>query len=29
MLTRLEEKLPELEQLCKLYGVKRLDAHSS
>jgi hypothetical protein len=25
MLTLLEEKLPEIEQLCKLHGVKRLE----
>lgn len=29
MLTLLEEKLPELEQLCKLYGVKRLEVVGS
>ncbi|HEV3460106.1 MAG TPA: nucleotidyltransferase domain-containing protein [Thermoanaerobaculia bacterium] len=29
MLTLLEEKLPELERLCKLYGVKRLEVVGS
>jgi len=29
MLTLLEEKLPELEQLCKLHGVKRLEVVGS
>jgi predicted nucleotidyltransferase len=29
MLTLLEEKLPALEQLCKLYGVKRLEVVGS
>ncbi|HEV3074058.1 MAG TPA: nucleotidyltransferase domain-containing protein [Thermoanaerobaculia bacterium] len=29
MLTLLEEKLPELEQLCKLYGVKKLEVVGS
>lgn len=29
MLTLLEEKLPDLERLCKLYGVKRLEVVGS
>ncbi|MBV8200958.1 MAG: nucleotidyltransferase domain-containing protein [Acidobacteria bacterium] len=29
MLTLLEKRLPELERLCKLYGVKRLDVVGS